>query len=499
MAYETFDFDSGRLAKRTRLLADDVDPYPYAFPGAQKIAAVIAAQEGTVRVAGRLWARRRMGRVHFVDLQDDSGKIQLYCSRKKLTAPQWEHLSLLDLGDLIGVDGEVFRTRTGELSINVRDFAILAKTVVPIPVGKEAGHRVYYRIADPESRYRERHLHWLLDARAREGVRQRARIISCIRRRMEAEGFLEVSTPTISPTYGGAEARPFTTFIWALNHQDAYLRISPELHLKRYIVAGFDKVFTICQNFRNEGIDHAHNPEFTMMEWYEAYTDYQDQLRRFEALVASVCQEVRGSTRLTYQGVDLDFTPPWPRLTVLEALDQFAGIDASAASAADLQAELARRGVECPPSLSWGQAVAALFDALCEERLVQPTFVLDQPREISPLTKTKRGDERLAERFEPYAFGMELGNAYSELTDPIDQVDRFLAQRHARSNEANPPDHPLDADFVKALGCGMPPTGGVGLGVDRLIMLLTDAPTIRDVIPFPMVRPKNGFSDPDPY
>ena len=500
MTFAHYGFAPQHLEKRSRLLSDGVNPYPYAYPGAQKIAAVIAAADQDVqepaRVAGRIWARRRMGKVHFVDLQDDSGKIQLYLARSSFTDQQWEHLSLLDLGDILGVDGDLFRTRTGELSISVSAFAVLAKSVVPVPIGKEDGERTYYRVTDPESRYRERYLHWLLDDQARERIRRRARIISCIHRRMEEEDFLEVSTPTISSVYGGAEARPFSTSVWALDHQEVFLRISPELHLKRYIVAGFDRVFTICQNFRNEGIDHSHNPEFTMIEWYEAFTDYQDQMRRFEELVADVCREVCGSTHITYQGVELDFTPPWQRLTVLEALEQSAGVAASPMSAAELRDELIERDIEIPADLTWGRAVAALFEATCEERLIQPTFILDHPREICPLTKVKRGDERLSERFEPYVYGIELGNAYSELTDPVDQLERFLAQRHARSNEANCPDHPLDADFVRALGCGMPPTGGVGLGVDRLVMFLTDAPGIRDIIPFPMVKPRrDGASE----
>lgn len=489
-------FDHQRMEKRARLLAEGVNPYPYAFSRTHTLGEIIravreresadCALDFSVRISGRIWARRKMGRVCFLDLRDDSDRIQLYFTRPDFTDQEWGHLALLDLGDIIGVEGKVFRTRTGELSVNVDDFTILAKTLVPVPMGKETGDRVHYRIADPESQYRERYLHWLLDQEGRDRIVQRSRIISCLRRHLAEAGFLEVSTPTIDVVYGGAEARPFSTSIWALDHQEAFLRISPELYLKRYIVAGFEKVFNLGANFRNEGIDRSHNPEFLMLEWYEAFTDYQDQMQRFETLVAGVCEEVCGSTRITYQGVELDFSPPWQRLTMLAALDRYANIDAGSMSALQLQAELEQRGVEGPPSLSWGLAVDHLFAATCEEHLVQPTFILDHPRAISPLTKAKRGDERLAERFEPYVCGMELGNAYSELTDPVDQLEQLLAQRQARSNEVN---HPLDADFLNALGCGMPPTGGAGLGVDRLIMLLTDAPSIQDAIPFPMVKP----------
>lgn len=396
----------------------------------------------------------------------------------------------MDLGDIIGVEGSVFKTKSGELSVNVVRLEILSKTVVPIPMGKEVGEKSIYRLADVESKYRERYLHWLLDEADRDRIRQRSRIISSFRRRMEAEGFLEVSTPTVEFVYGGAEARPFRTSIWALNNAEAFLRISPELYLKRYLVAGFPKVFSICQNFRNEGVDHSHNPEFTMMEWYEAYTDYEFQMRRFETLVAGVCEEICGSTRITYQGVEIDFRVPWSRISVLDALRQFASVDASQMSAEDLRAELGRRGVACPEPLSWGVAVIELFEATCEEHLVQPTFIIDHPVEISPLTKLKRGDDRLVERFEPYAFRMEIGNAYSELTDPVAQLERLLEQRRERGNQEDYENHPIDADFVKAVGCGMPPAGGVGLGIDRLIMLMTDAPSIRDIIPFPMVKPK---------
>jgi lysyl-tRNA synthetase class 2 len=317
----------------------------------------------------------------------------------------------------------------------------------------------------------------------------RSRVISGIRKFLEARGFIEVTTPTIELSYGGAEARPFTTSIHALSNQPAYLRISPELPLKRFIAGGFDKVFTICQNFRNEGIDRSHNPEFTMLEWYEAFTDYHSQMEQFESLVAQVTKEVTGSMEVTYQGTRIDFTPPWKRVTVLGALKD-AGVDADRLSERELAGELERRRIELPRPFSWGHAVAILFSELVEKQLVQPTFVCDHPVEISPLTKKKRGDARLVERFEPTAAGMEIGNAYSELTDPLEQKERFERQRELGADRDGVAHHPIDEDFIRALACGMPPTGGVGLGVDRWVMLLTDSHSIRDVIAFPMMKPR---------
>jgi lysyl-tRNA synthetase class 2 len=499
MDYKAYDFDETKLNKRETLLSRGVSVYPYDFKDGQKISTVlekVKGQEGenldwSTRLAGRIWSIRRMGKSVFIDLRDNSGKIQLYLTANHFSEDQWELIPLFDLGDIIGITGSVFRTKTGELTIKVDEFTLLCKAVVPIPIGKEAEEKVFYRVSDPESKYRERYLHWLLDTADAERIRKRGHITSAIRRRMEDAGFLEVSTPTIEFIYGGAEARPFKTSIWALGNKDAFLRISPELFLKRYIVAGFDKVFTICQNFRNEGIDHSHNPEFTTIEWYEAFTDYEFQMQRFENLVSEVCQEVCGSQRVTYQGTEIDFTPPWQRLTMLEALKKYANIDAASMSVPDLAAELKRLGRDEDGPASWGLAVVELFETTCEDHLVQPVFILDHPIEVSPLTKIKRGDQRLVERFEPFVCGMEIGNAYSELNDPVDQLERFMAQRKAQAHDSGKEyeDNPLDADFVKAIGCGMPPTGGVGLGIDRLVMLLTDSSNIRDIIPFPMIKP----------
>ena len=495
-------FDGRLLEKRRALLEGGAQIYPYTYDSVQSVASareafLLAESAGdqsteTLRLAGRIWARRDMGRTVFMDLRDHSGKIQLYFGRAALPEGAWGHLAQLDLGDLLGVEGTLCRTRSGELTLRVEALAVLAKSVVPLPVGKESEGRAFGRLRDSESRYRDRHLTWMLDGDARARIVLRSRLVSALRNRLAAEEFLEVETPALSPLYGGAEARPFRTRAWALGEAPLYLRIAPELHLKRYLVAGFERVFTVCGNFRNEGIDRSHNPEFTMLEWYQAYSDYREQAERFERLVADVCADLHGAARVEYQGTDLDFTPPWRRLTVLEALAQYAGIDAGALSAAELVSAARERGLEAEEGLSWGRAVALLFEEVCEPHLVQPTLVLDHPRAISPLARRRRGDERLAERFEAYACGMELGNAYSELNDPVEQVERLEEQRRNR-RDPEYQDHPLDGDFIHAMGCGMPPAGGVGLGVDRLAMLLSDAPNIREVIPFPLTRPR-GFS-----
>ena len=362
-------------------------------------------------------------------------------------------------------------------------------------MGKETDDKVFYRSTDTETKYRERYLHWMLDQEDRERIKKRFQIFTSVRKHMENAGFLEVTTPSIEFIYGGAEARPFKTSIWALDNKEAFLRISPELYLKRYIVAGFDKVYTICQNFRNEGIDATHNPEFTMMEWYEAYTDYNHQMVRLENLVSDVCKDVCGTTKLTFQGKELEFAAPWKRMTMLEAIKEFAGIDADKMSAEEIKVELSKNNIEHAPSISWGIGIVELFENLCEEHIIQPTFITDHPIEVSPLTKVKRGDDRLVERFEPLVCGIELANAYSELNDPVEQLNRFVQQRDIQNQKQDKDqdwdDNPLDTDFIKAIGCGMPPTGGLGIGIDRLVMFLTDAPTMRDIVPFPMIKPKN--------
>lgn len=485
-----FGFSASLLEKRAALIELGVDPYPHspmqpsAIAEARK-ASSIAEDVVQCVVAGRLWSRREMGGSIFLDLKDSSGKIQLYLRKNDISQDQLNCLRLYDLGDWLGVAGTTFTTQAGELTIAVTELKMLGKAIVPIPVGKERGAESFHRLADERTKYGNRYLHWALHEGDRQRMYTRSRIISQLRRSMEDNGFLEVTTPTIENTYGGAEARPFQTEVWALGRKKAYLRISPELYMKRYIVAGFDRVFTICQNFRNEGIDRSHNPEFTMMEWYETFSDYRIQMERFERLVSSICQATHGCTRIQYQGRDLDFTPPWPRLRVVDAVNEKTGLDVERMSIDELRTELRNRAL--PVASAWGKCVINLFEELCEASLWNPVFIIDHPREISPLAKQHRENDRYAERFEPYAAGMEIGNSYTELADPVEQARCFLAQVN-NAEDQDYEDHPLDEDFIFALGCGMPPTGGVGLGVDRLIMLLTDSPSIRDIVPFPMMR-----------
>jgi lysyl-tRNA synthetase class 2 len=480
--------DNDLLAKREKLLEQGHDPYPYRFDRSSTIRAARENAESRLgeelRLAGRIVAYRGKGKLIFLDIEDFDGRIQVMVRADEIAERDWDVLRLdTDLGDWLGARGPLFVTKTGELTIHAREVTLLSKTVVRVPIIKTKASSEL----SAEVRYRQRYLHWINDASAREVLHQRARIVSGIRRFLDARGFVEVTTPTIEMSYGGAEARPFRTTIHALSDHPAFLRISPELSLKRFIVGGFDRVYTICQNFRNEGIDRSHNPEFTMLEWYEAFTDYHFQMEQFETLVSSIAEEVTGSMRVEYDGATIDFTPPWRRLTVLDGLREI-GIDADRLDAEGLRAELRRRGVDEPRPYSWGHAVAALFGEIVETRLVQPTFVCDHPIEISPLTKRKRGDPRLVERFEPMVCGMEIGNAYSELTDPVEQRARFEAQRGLGADREGVEHHPIDEDFLEAIGCGMPPTGGVGLGIDRLCMLLTDARSIRDVIAFPLLR-----------
>ncbi len=489
-------FDEELLEKRQQLIESGTNPYPYGFERSHDLTAVRDHQEALldkeVRLAGRVVAYRGKGKMIFADISDAKGRLQVMFRKNHYDEAGWDVVRRkLDLGDWVGVKGPLFVTKMGELTVEAIEAELLSKTVVRVPIPKSKDDKTFFQLADAETKYRERYLHWITAPEARGILEERAKIIARVRSFLDGRGFLEVTTPTIELNYGGAEARPFTTQIRALSNQSAYLRISPELPLKRFIVGGFERVYTICQNFRNEGIDRSHNPEFTMLEWYEAFTDYHYQMEQFETLVSTVAEQVTGSMKVEYDGKALDFTPPWRRLTVLDGLKEH-GIDASNLGEDELREEFKKRKLEVPKPFSWGHAIAALFEELVEPTLEQPTFVCDHPVEISPLTKSKRGDDRLVERFEPLVMGMELGNAYSELTDPVEQRRRLEDQREMGPDVEGVKHHPIDNDFLKALACGMPPTGGVGLGIDRLVMLLTNCHTIRDVIAFPMMKPRDG-------
>jgi len=473
-----------RREKLDRLRADGVEPFPHAYPGVEPIADVRVAHEGleageetTVRhrVAGRLAARRGQGKMAFLDLIDRSGRIQLQARADVLGAESMETLLSLDLGDLVGVDGTAFMSRRGELTLRVEDWALLAKSLRPPP-------EKFHGLQDVETRYRRRELDLISNEETRELFAARARIVTAIRRSLDDDGFLEVETPVLQPLYGGALARPFTTHHDALD-QTMYLRIATELYLKRLIVGGLERVYEIGKNFRNEGLSPKHNPEFTMLEWYEAYADYGDAAARLEKVVGAA------AAAAGYEG-ELDFASPWRRVTFSAAILEATGVDIDAnRDRESLVAAVRTAGVEMEglEHLTWPQLVDDLLSKHVEPTLVQPTFVLDHPIEISPFAKAHRSKPGATERFEAYANGMEIANAFTELNDPDEQRARFEAQARYAA-EGDDESQPYDEAFVQALEQGMPPTAGLGLGIDRLAMVLTGRDTIRDVVLFPALR-----------
>ncbi len=474
---------AGRREKLDRLRAAGIDPFPHAFEGVTPVAAVKAAHETLpagqdsadhVRVAGRLHARRGQGRMAFLDLDDRTGRLQLQAREDVLGSEAMARLLDLDLGDLVGVDGLVFRSRRGELSVRVEDFAVLAKSLRPPP-------DKFHGLADVETRFRRRELDLMANPEARELFVARARIVTEVRRYLDEEGFLEVETPVLQPLYGGALARPFTTHHNALD-RDLFLRIATELYLKRLIVGGLERVYELGKDFRNEGISYKHNPEFTMLEWYEAYADYRSTAARLETLVARVAAAVG------YEG-ELDFTPPWRRVTFVGAIRDATGVDVlEHRDTAALGEAIRARGLDMPTEgLTWPQLADDLLSKHVEPALVQPTFVLDYPVELSPFAKAHRSEPGLVERFEAFAGGTEISNAFTELNDPDVQRERFEAQARLAA-EGDTDAQPYDEVFVEALEQGMPPTGGLGLGIDRLVMLLTGRHSLREVVLFPAMR-----------
>jgi lysyl-tRNA synthetase class 2 len=479
-----------RLAKLEALRTQGINPYPYGFARTNETAelerryAGLAAGAETgqsVRVAGRIRAIRNSGM--FIDLHDVSGKIQIFCHRDNLPPEGLAMVRLLDIGDLIGVEGLVRRTARGELTINAATIAVLAKTLRPLP-------EKYHGLADIELRYRQRYLDLIMNQESRETLRRRSRIVATMRRHLVERGYLEVETPMLHTIPGGASAQPFVTHHNALD-MDLYLRIAPELHLKRLMVGGLaDKLFEINRCFRNEGISPRHNPEFTTLELYEAYVDYTAMMRLTEELVTTLAEAVLGSLRIDYGGTVIDFSPPWPRRSMTELVHAATGVDFLAfMDAAAARQAAAALGAPLTGSENWGQALEAAFSARVEDTLIQPIHVTGFPRDISPLAKADRTDPRLVERFETYIYGWEIANAFSELTDPQDQRTRFEAQMRARA-AGDEEAQPLDEDYVTALEYGLPPCGGLGIGIDRLVMLMTDSPSIRDVIAFPTLRPR---------
>ncbi len=476
------DLLAARRRKLDALREAGIEPFPHAYPGVEPIEAVKAPHEALpagedsetrVRVAGRLAARRGQGKAAFLDLVDRSGRIQLHGTLDGLGEERFARLVSLDLGDLIGVDGLVFRSRRGELSIRVEDYAVLAKSLAPPP-------EKHHGLQDVETRFRRRELDLMANEESRALFVTRARAISAVRGFLDGEGFVEVETPTLQPIYGGAAARPFTTHFNALD-RTMYLRIATELYLKRCIVGGLERVYEIGKNFRNEGLSFKHNPEFTVLEFYEAYADYADVAERTEDLVAEVAR------RIGYEG-EIDFSRPWRRETLADAIASRCGVDILAhPERAELAAAMAERGIEVPGEDTWAQLVDFLLTKFVEPELVQPTFLLDYPVELSPLAKRHRDRPGLTERWEAFAGGMEFANAFSELNDPDEQRRRFEQQRAAAA-AGDEEAQPYDEAFVAALEQGMPPTGGVGIGIDRLVMLLTGRRSIREVVLFPAMR-----------
>jgi len=435
-----------------------------------------------VSVAGRLMSKRDMGKASFCDIQDREGKIQIYIKIDEIGEQEYEEVKKYDIGDIIGVEGEVFRTRRGEISIKAKRIILLAKSLLPLP-------EKWHGLKDVDLRYRQRYLDLIVNPAVRDTFILRSKIIKAIREFLDERGFLEVDTPLLNTIPGGAAARPFITHHNTLDI-DLYLRIAPELYLKRLIVGGLEKVYEMGRMFRNEGISVKHNPEFTLMELYEAYNDYKGMMELAEQLISYVATKVLGTTRITYQGTEIDLTPPWNRMTMIEAVKKYAGVDFDEISGDEEARSIAQgKGLEVKKDMTKGDVLNLLFENFAEEHLVQPTFIYDYPVEVSPLTKRKPDRPELTERFELFIAAREMANAYSELNDPIDQKERFINQmkkREAGDEEANM----MDEDFVTSLEYGMPPTGGMGIGVDRLIMLLTDSYSIRDVLLFPTMKPK---------
>jgi lysyl-tRNA synthetase class 2 len=479
------DLLAERRAKLEKLREQGIEAFPHAFGDRTEIAAVREAHGGLeagvetndrYRVAGRLTARRGHGKASFLDLRDGTGQIQVQARLDEL-GEAYEGLLSLDIGDIVGVEGIVFATKRGELSIRADAWELLSKSLRPPP-------EKFHGLEDVETRYRRRELDLMANAETRELFLTRARTIAAVRRWFDSRGFVEAETPVLQPLYGGALARPFTTHHNALD-RDLYLRIATELYLKRLVVGGIDKVYELGKDFRNEGISHKHNPEFTMLEWYEAYADYEDVAGELEGLVSNVAQEVLGTTKIERDGETIDLAPPWRRVTLRQAIREQTEIDVlKHPSREELAAAM---GTKPDPQEGWGKLVDGLLSKEVEPRLIQPTFVVDYPVELSPFAKRHRTEEGLVERWEAFVGGIEISNAFTELNDPDEQRRRFeqQAEETARGDEET---QPYDETFIESLEQGMPPTGGAGLGIDRLVMILTGAKSLREVVLFPAMR-----------
>jgi lysyl-tRNA synthetase class 2 len=469
-----------------------INPYPYGYHRShttQQAIDLLKQQEEksqtevpVVSLGGRIMANRPMGKTSFLDLRDGSGKIQLYFHKDLLGEESYKMLKELDIGDIIGVSGKLLRTKSGEPTLEVENFTMLAKSLQPLP-------EKWHGLSDVDKRYRQRYLDLIASAETKEIFRVRSQVITAVRDFLNQRGFLEVETPVLQPSAGGALARPFVTHHHALD-QDFYLRIALELHLKRLIIGGFDKVYELGHTFRNEGVSTKHNPEFTMLESYEAYADYNDVMRMVEEMVSEVCHRVLDSDKVKFGDEIIDLKPPWQRLELRQTIIKYSGIDFEHYPDTDsLRAAMQELKMEVDPQKDRGRLIDELISTFVEPNMIQPTFLVDYPVEMSPLAKTKPDNDRLVERFEAFAGGMEIANAFTELNDPIEQRQRFLEQQKQRHAEGEPVEV-VDEDFLLALEYGMPPAGGLGVGIDRLVMLLTGQQSIREVILFPQLKEK---------
>ena len=494
---ETSAFIRERLKKLEDLSRDGIDPYPSTYPVTHQVGdltsryasaddAALSAAEA-VALAGRVLSLRGHGKASFAHVKDQTGKIQIYVRQDTVGETAYALFRRIDVGDFLGVRGRLFRTKTGELTVHVDSLVLLAKALRPLP-------DKWHGLSDVEVRYRQRYVDLIANPSVAEVFRRRARIIAEIRRFFDDRGFLEVETPMMHPIAGGAAARPFVTHHNALDLR-LYLRIAPELHLKRCVVGGLERVYEINRNFRNEGLSTQHNPEFTMLEFYQAYADYRDLMVLTEELLPRIVRTVCGGDTVTYQGREISLAPPWPRMSLEEGLVKMGGLTRDEVRSEEgLRAAAESSGIAVKPAWGWAKLMVELFEARVEAKLIQPTFITDFPAELSPLAKARTDDPRYAQRFELYVAGLEVANAYSELNDPREQRRRLEAQAKARA-AGDEEAHCMDDDFVRALEYGLPPTAGEGIGIDRLVMLLTDSPSIRDVILFPLLRPEAGDAE----
>jgi len=468
----------------------NIEPYPYKYDVKDYVEDInerfdeiedIPIEEYNVKLAGRIMTKRHHGKSSFAHVQDSTGQIQIYVRVDVVGEEKYELFKKIDPGDIIGFEGYIFRTHTKELTVFVHELKLLSKAIRPLP-------EKWHGLQDKETRYRRRYVDLIVNPEVKQVFITRTKIIQAIRDFLNNKGFLEVETPVLQPIYGGANARPFVTHHNVLD-MPLYLRISDELYLKRLVVGGFDRVYEFAKDFRNEGMDRDHNPEFTLMEAYQAYADYNDIMCLTEEMVSYTAQEVLGTTKIQYQDMQIDLSPPWKRITMIDSIKEQINIDVSEMELSELQNLVKKNNIEITGTEPKGKLIGMLFDSLVEPNLAQPTFITDYPIDVSPLAKKKPGDNEFVERFEYFIGKLELGNAFSELNDPIDQKKRFeqqAKQREAGDEEA----HMVDEDFIRAIEYGMPPTGGLGLGVDRLVMLFTDQSSIRDVIFFPQMRPE---------